>query len=94
VLPVASTQQGQISMSHSIHGFMKVSFTHRRYNDFTRDKQQDSGRNTDFKIQECFSGVCICDVKSGIITRQLVNTGKGGVCLFTIKERKALGRKL
>lgn len=73
---------------------MKVSFTHRRYNDFTRDKQQDSGRNTDFKIQECFSGVCICDVKSGIITRQLVNTGKGGVCLFTIKERKALGRKL
>lgn len=63
-LPVASTQQGDISISHSIHGFMKLSFTYRRNNDFTRDKQQDSGRNIDFKIQECFSGVCMCEVKS------------------------------
>jgi len=63
-LPAASTQQGQISVSHSIHGFMKLLFTHQRNNDFTRDKQQDSGRDIDFKIQECFSWVCIFDVKS------------------------------
>jgi hypothetical protein len=63
---------------------MKLLFTHRRNNDFTRDKQQDSGRNIDFKIQECFSGVCICEVKC--ITRQLVNTGKGGVLLLSVKE--------
>jgi hypothetical protein len=63
-LPVASTQQGEIRLSHSIHGFMKLLFTHRKNNDFTRDKQQDSGRNIDFKIQECFSRVRICKVKS------------------------------
>jgi hypothetical protein len=62
-LPAAYTQQGQISVSHSIHGFMKLLFTHQRNNDFTRDKQQDSGRDIDFKIQECFSGVCIFHVK-------------------------------
>lgn len=49
-IPVASAQKGDRSISHSIHDFMKVLFTHRRNNDFTRDKQQDSGRNTGFKI--------------------------------------------